>query len=82
MTTPVGVYANAEKILLAHAPSLKRAQRGDVQAAIAAKEAKDAAAVAAKTAKGAHAAAVATHKINSKARSALSSAGASPIRTE
>ena len=31
----LGVYANAEKILLAYAPSPKRAQRGDVLAAIA-----------------------------------------------
>ena len=31
----LGVYANAEKVLLAHAPSPKRAQRGDVLAAIA-----------------------------------------------
>ena len=34
----LGVYANAEKILLAYAPSPKRAQRGDVLAAIAAKD--------------------------------------------
>ena len=34
----LGVYANAEKVVLAHAPALKRAQRGDVVAAIAAKE--------------------------------------------
>ena len=34
-----GVYANAEKVALTHAPALKRAQRGDVVAAIAAKDA-------------------------------------------
>ena len=34
-----GVYANAEKVVLTHAPALKRAQRGDVVAAIAAKDA-------------------------------------------
>ena len=34
-----GVYANAEKVVLAHAPALKRAQRGDVVAAAAAKDA-------------------------------------------
>ena len=32
----LGVYANAEKVLLAHAPSNKRSQREDVIAAIAA----------------------------------------------
>ena len=42
----LGVYANAEKVVLAHAPALKRAQRGDVVAAIAAKDA-EAAVVAA-----------------------------------
>ena len=42
----LGVYANAEKIVLAHAPALKRAQRGDVIAAIAAKDAQAAAAAA------------------------------------
>ena len=42
----LGVYANAEKVVFAHAPALKRAQRGDVVAAIAAKDA-EAAAVAA-----------------------------------
>ena len=42
----LGVYANAEKVVLAHAPALKRAQRGDVVAAIAAKDA-DATSVAA-----------------------------------
>ena len=42
----LGVYANAEKIILAHAPALKRAQRGDVVAAIAAKDAHAAAAAA------------------------------------
>ena len=40
------VYANAEKVVLAHAPALKRAQRGDVIAAIAAKDAQAAAAAA------------------------------------
>ena len=38
------VYANAEKVLLLHAPSKKRAQREDVMAAIAAKDAAEAAA--------------------------------------
>ena len=33
----LGVFANAEKMLLAHAPSKKRSQRDDVIAAIAAK---------------------------------------------
>ena len=33
----LGVYANAEKVLLAQAPSKKRSQREDVIAAIAAK---------------------------------------------
>ena len=42
----LGVYANAEKVVLAHAPALKRAQRGDVIAAIAAKDAQAAAAAA------------------------------------
>ena len=41
----LGVYANAEKVLLAHAPSSKRAQRGDVLAAIAAKDGEAVAAV-------------------------------------
>ena len=41
-----GVSANAEKVVLAHAPALKRAQRGDVIAAIAAKDAHAAAAAA------------------------------------
>ena len=35
----LGVYANAEKVVLAHSPALKRAQCGDVIAAIAAKDA-------------------------------------------
>ena len=35
----LGVYANAEKVVLTHAPALKRALRGDVVAAIAAKDA-------------------------------------------
>ena len=40
----LGVYANAEKVLLVHAPSAQgRAQRADVIAAIAAKDAADAA---------------------------------------
>ena len=42
----LGVYANAEKVVLAHAPALKRAQGGDVVAAIAAKDAEAAAAAA------------------------------------
>ena len=42
----LGVYANAEKVVLAHASALKRAQRGDVIAAIAAKDAQAAAAAA------------------------------------
>ena len=41
-----GVHANAEKVILAHAPALKRSQRGDVIAAIAAKDAQAAAAAA------------------------------------
>ena len=41
----LGAYANAEKVLLAHTPSPKRAQRGDVLAAIAAKDGEAAAAV-------------------------------------
>ena len=53
----LGVYANAEKILLAHAPSMKRAQRRDVQAAIAAKDAQAEAAARADAAKAAQAAA-------------------------
>ena len=51
----LGVYANAEQVLLTHAPSMKRAQRGDVKAAIAAKEAQEAAAATAKAAKVAQA---------------------------
>ena len=43
----LGVYANAEKVLLAHAPSKKRSQREDVIAAIAAKDAAAAPAAAA-----------------------------------
>ena len=43
----LGVYANAEKVLLTHAPSRKRAQSGDVLAAVKAKEAAAAAARAA-----------------------------------
>ena len=43
MLSLLGVYANAEKVVLAHAPALKRAQRGDVIAAIAAKDAEAAA---------------------------------------
>ena len=35
----LGVYANAEQVLLAYTPSQSRAQREDVLAAIAAKEA-------------------------------------------
>ena len=49
----LGVYANAEKVVLTHAPALKRAQRGDVVAAIAAKDAQ-AAATAAQGANAAH----------------------------
>ena len=41
----LGAYANAEKVLLAHTPSPKRAQRGDVLAAIAAKDGEAVAAV-------------------------------------
>ena len=55
-----------EKVLLAHAPSMKRAQRGDVQAAIVAKQAQEAAAASAKAAKAA-ADVAAPPKINSKA---------------
>ena len=44
-----GVHANAEKVILAHAPALKRAQRGAVVTAVAAKDAA-AAAVAPKDA--------------------------------
>ena len=40
----LAVYANVEKVLLLHAPSKKRAQREDVMAAIAAKDAAEAAA--------------------------------------
>ena len=39
----LAVYANAEKVVLIHAPTLKRAQRGDVVAAMAAKDAQAAA---------------------------------------
>ena len=42
----LGVYANAEKVVLAHAPALKRAQCGDVVAAIAARDTEAAAAAA------------------------------------
>ena len=42
----LGVYANAEKVVLAHAPALKRAQRGDAIAAMAARDAQAAAAAA------------------------------------
>ena len=59
----LGVYANAEKVLLAHAPSNQRAQRRDVQAAIAAKDAQAEAAAQADAAKAAQAPA----KLNSKA---------------
>ena len=34
----LGVYANADKVALAHRPALKRAQRGDVVTAIVAKD--------------------------------------------
>ena len=67
----LGVYANAEQVLLTHAPSMKRAQRGDVKAAIAAKETQEAAAAAAKVAKVAQAAAAAQLKATSKARKGL-----------
>ena len=40
----LAVYANAEKVLLLHGPSKKRAQREDVIAAIAAKDAAEVAA--------------------------------------
>ena len=43
MFSLLGVYANAEKVVLTHAPALKRAQRGDDVAAIAAKDAQAAA---------------------------------------
>ena len=59
----LGVYANAEKVLLAHAPSNQRAQRRDVQAAIAAKDAQAEAAAQADAAKAAQA----PPKLNSKA---------------
>ena len=59
----LGVYANAEKVLLAHAPSMKRAQRRDVQAAIAAKDAEAEAAAQADAAKAAQA----LPKLNPKA---------------
>ena len=36
--SPLGVYANADKVALAHRPALKRAQRGDVVTAIVAKD--------------------------------------------
>ena len=49
LSSLLGVYANAEKVVLAHAPALKRAQRGDVVVAIAARDA-EAAAVAANVA--------------------------------
>ena len=64
----LGVYANAEQVLLTHAPSMKRAQRGDVKAAIAAKEVQEAAAATAKVAK---AAAAAQLKATPKARKGL-----------
>ena len=64
----LGVYANAEQVLLTHAPSMKRAQRGDVKAAIAAKEAQEAAAATAKVAK---AAAAAQLKATSKGRKGI-----------
>ena len=63
----LGVYANAEQVLLTHAPSMKRAQRGDVRAAIAAKEAQEAAAATAKAAKDAQTAAAALLRVDSKA---------------
>ena len=64
----LGVYANAEKVVLTHAPAQKRAQRGDVVAAIAAKDAQ-AAATAAKgaNAKAAHLRDNATQKKHPKA---------------
>ena len=68
LLSPLGVYANAEKVVLTHAPALKRAQRGDVVAAIAAKDAQ-AAATAAKgaNAKAAHLRDNATQKKHPKA---------------
>ena len=45
MLSMLGVYANPEKVLLAQAPSPQRAQRGDVLAAIAAKDGEAVAAV-------------------------------------
>ena len=62
----LGVYANAEKVVLTHAPALKRAQRGDVVAAIAAKDAQ-AAATAAQGANAAHLRDNATQKKHPKA---------------
>ena len=64
----INFYANAEKVVLTHAPALKRAQRGDVVAAIAAKDAQ-AAATAAKgaNAKAAHLRDNATQKKHPKA---------------
>ena len=43
MLSLLGVYANAEIAVLAHAPALKTAQSGDVTAAPAAKDAQAAA---------------------------------------
>ena len=62
----LGVYANAENVLLAHAPSKRRSQREDVIAAIAAKDA--AAAPAAAAAEDAAAAPAADAPIRVNAR--------------
>ena len=59
----LGIYANAEEVLLAQEPSIKRAQRRDVQAAIAAKGAQAQAAAQADAAKAAQA----PPKLNRKA---------------
>ena len=67
----LGVYANAEQVLLTHAPSMKRAQRGNVKAAKAAEEAQEAAAATAKVAKVAQAAAAAQLKVTSKVRKGI-----------
>ena len=40
----LGIHTNAEKLVIAHAPTLKRARRGDVKSAIAGQDAQAAAA--------------------------------------
>ena len=64
----LGVYANAAKVLLAQAPTMKRVQRRDFQAAIAAKDAQAEAAARANTAKAAQAQAAAPPKLNANAK--------------